>query len=194
MKRIILSAAIAVMAVISATAQPRAVGARLGASGFEASYQHTLGSNFIEADLGLDYLGRPGFKAEALYNFVFARPAWTDRGTWGLYAGPGLALGYVDDIVHWKTGNPGIDNTYRNWRGHDYGFMMSVTGQIGLESAVSGHPPLLRIPCIRERIRDRFLQQRSVRIHPDCFSQIPFLNLKCRRRTEIPATDSSGQH
>ncbi|MBO8453674.1 MAG: hypothetical protein IAC07_02985 [Bacteroidetes bacterium] len=133
MKRIILSAAIAVMAVISATAQPRAVGARLGASGFEASYQHTLGSNFIEADLGLDYLGRPGFKAEALYNFVFARPAWTDRGTWGLYAGPGLALGYVEDIVHWKTGNPGIDNTYRNWRGHDYGFMMSVTGQIGLE-------------------------------------------------------------
>ena len=121
MKRIILSAAIAVMAVISASAQPRAVGARLGASGFEASYQHTLGSNFIEADLGLDYLGRPGFKAEALYNFVFARPAWTDRGTWGLY------------IVHWKTGNPGIDNTYRNWRGRDYGFMMSVTGQIGLE-------------------------------------------------------------
>lgn len=141
MKRIILSAAIAVMAVISAAAQPRAVGARLGASGFEASYQHTLGSNFIEADLGLDYLGRPGFKAEALYNFVFARPAWTDRGSWGLYAGPGLALGYVSDLVSRTVKGTSIDGPDGSLtvipdvtvKGVHYGFMMAVTGQVGLE-------------------------------------------------------------
>ena len=54
MKKIIaiLFAALTVSSV-AAIAQPRAVGVRVG-YGVEASYQHTLGANFIEADLGFN--------------------------------------------------------------------------------------------------------------------------------------------
>lgn len=125
----------------AANAQPRAIGGRIGALGTEVSYQHSLGSNFIEANFGVDYWGRPGVKAAALYNFVFARPAWTARGSWGLYAGPGLALGYVSDLVSQTvkgTSIQGPDGSLTvipdtKVKGAHYGFMMALTGQIGLE-------------------------------------------------------------
>lgn len=125
----------------AANAQPRAIGGRIGALGTEVSYQHSLGSNFIEANFGVDYWGRPGVKAAALYNFVFARPAWTARGSWGLYAGPGLTLGYVDDLVSQTvkgTSIQGPDGSLivvpdTKVKGLHYGFMMALTGQIGLE-------------------------------------------------------------
>lgn len=125
----------------AANAQPRAIGGRIGALGTEVSYQHSLGSNFIEANFGVDYFGSPGVKAAALYNFVFARPAWTARGSWGLYAGPGLALGYVSDLVSQTvkgTSIQGPDGSLivvpdTKVKGVHYGFMMALTGQIGLE-------------------------------------------------------------
>ena len=52
MKKIILVAALVLGFAAAAAAQPRALGLR-GGYGVEASYQHTLGSNFVEADLGL---------------------------------------------------------------------------------------------------------------------------------------------
>lgn len=139
MKRIITTlvavAFISCCLSLTSGAQPRAAGLRVGATGFEASYQHSFGRNFLEAEAGIDFgHGGPGFKAVSLYNFVFARPAWSDRGTWGLYAGPGLALGYVADRT-----------TYTLWRQEgiheypikihpvDYGFMLALTGQVGLE-------------------------------------------------------------
>ncbi len=128
MKKIILIAALAFGVAFAASAQPRAVGGRFGYSGLEASYQHYLGGeNFIEAELGLDYIGLIGVKGTALYNFMIAQPAWTARGEWGLYAGPGLSLGYVGDRVSWNTRN------HVSYWGYDNGFMMAVTGQIGLE-------------------------------------------------------------
>ena len=81
MKKIILIAALAFGVAFAASAQPRAVGGRFGYSGLEASYQHYLGGeNFIEAELGLDYIGLIGVKGTALYNFMIAQPAWTARG------------------------------------------------------------------------------------------------------------------
>lgn len=113
------------------SAQPRNVGIRAGATGFDASYQHsTKSSQFVEADLGVDFgfnaNGHAGFKATAIYNFIWARPAWTQKGRWGLYAGPGLSIGYVDDQVSHKLGD-GIYNFYEK------GFMIAVAGQVGLE-------------------------------------------------------------
>ena len=52
MKKIILVAALVLGFAAAAVAQPRALGLR-GGYGVELSYQHTLGENFLEADLGL---------------------------------------------------------------------------------------------------------------------------------------------
>ena len=85
---------------LAAVAQPKAIGVRGGLFGphfnGEISYEHwaTLFDNdydFVEIDLGV--FGGNGFKASALYNFTFAQPEFTDRGEWGFYAGPGVALG-----------------------------------------------------------------------------------------------------
>ena len=100
--RILTTIFIAVAAVSAASAQPRALGIRVGVSGLEADYQHDFSKNqFLEGNFGVDFgynaNGAPGVKATALYNFVWARPAWTDKGKWALYAGPGATLGYVND-------------------------------------------------------------------------------------------------
>ena len=111
MKRMILIAAMMLGLAFAATAQPRAIGARMG-WGFEASYQHTVkGADFVEADLGLFTF--ESLNVTAVYNFMIAQPAWTDRGEWGFYAGPGAALGLG------VIGNSG--------------FNLAAAGQVGLE-------------------------------------------------------------
>lgn len=130
MKRVILTFIIAAAAV-SAYAQPRSMGARLGVTGLEASYQHSMSRDqFIEGNLGLDFgvlaEGNPGLKATAVYNFVWARPAWTNEGTWALYAGPGATMGYVHDDVHFKLGDQLVHYPHG-------GFMLGVCGQVGVE-------------------------------------------------------------
>ena len=89
MKKIILVAALVLGFAAAAAAQPRAVGLR-GGYGVEATYQHTLGANFLEANLGLG--GFNGLNVAATYNWMIAQPNWTDRGEWGVYAGPGAAV------------------------------------------------------------------------------------------------------
>ena len=90
MKKIILIAAMVLGFAVAAAAQPRAVGIR-GGYGIEATYQHTLGTNFLEANLGLNGFNALNFAAT--YNWMLAQPQWTDRGEWGVYAGPGAAVG-----------------------------------------------------------------------------------------------------
>lgn len=90
MKKIILIAAMALGFVVAAAAQPRAVGLRIG-YGLEATYQHSFDANFLEANLGLN--GFNAINAVATYNWTIAQPQWTDRGEWGVYAGPGASVG-----------------------------------------------------------------------------------------------------
>lgn len=131
MKKILLTAIMAAT-TICAFAQPRSIGLRTGVSGFEADYLHTFvnKNQFLEGNFGIDFgynaNGQPGVKATAVYNFVWARPAWTEKGSWALYAGPGLSLGYVNDQDHIMVGKeviPYLSN----------GFMLGVCGQVGLE-------------------------------------------------------------
>ena len=111
MKKIIIATALLIGLAFAASAQPRAIGLRLG-YGTEASYQHTLnGENFIEANLGA--FGFGALQASAVYNFMIAQPAWTARGEWGIYAGPGVALG-----TGFSKG---------------YALNIDVVGQVGLE-------------------------------------------------------------
>ena len=51
MKKIILVAALVLGFAAAAAAQPRAIGIR-GGFGAGVSYQHTVGANFIDVDLG----------------------------------------------------------------------------------------------------------------------------------------------
>lgn len=113
---------------ISAT---RSMGFRIGVSGFDATYQHSFKRNqFLQGDFGVDFgynaNGRPGVRATAVYNFIWARPAWTNRGSWSLYAGPGLTLGYVNDNLHYRIGSEVIPY-------NDNGFMLALAVQVGLE-------------------------------------------------------------
>ena len=110
---------------------PRTMGFRIGVSGFDATYQHSFKRNqFLQGDFGVDFgynaNGRPGVRATAVYNFIWARPAWTNRGSWSLYAGPGLTLGYVNDNLHYRIGSEVIPY-------NDNGFMLALAVQVGLE-------------------------------------------------------------
>ena len=109
MKRIILVATLVLGFAAVAVAQPRAVGLR-GAYGVEASYQHTLGANFVQADLGL--VGK-GITLTGTYNWMLAQPDWTSKGEWGVYAGPGAALGvYVGTFCAAVAGQVGLEYTF----------------------------------------------------------------------------------
>lgn len=121
MKKIILIAALALGFAVAATAgnpiekkfggKTRALGLR-GGYGFELSYQHSLGENFVEADLGL--WGFNTLNAVATYNWMLAQPQWTSRGDWGFYAGPGVAVGF-----DFNSATAGVN--------------VGAVGQIGLE-------------------------------------------------------------
>ena len=118
-------------AAVSVYAQPRSMGIRFGAGGLEAGYQHDIKKNqFVEGNLGMDFgaiaKGAPGLKATATYSFIWARPAWTNEGTWALYAGPGVSMGYVNDSDHIKVGREVIPYNHG-------GFMLGVCGQVGIE-------------------------------------------------------------
>jgi len=110
---------------LAAYAQPKAIGARFGYNGIggaEVSYEHYFdffgtGTEFLEAEMGL--YGSDGFKATALYNFTVWEPAWTNRGDWGLYLGPGVGIGY---------------GTYKNEEGEKKGsILIDFVPQVGLE-------------------------------------------------------------
>ena len=137
MKRIfiILIVAFAASSLLSAQDGPRTMGFRIGVSGFDASYQHVFRKDqFLQGDLGVDFgynvNGHPGLHATAVYNFVWARPAWSHRGFWAIYSGPGLTLGYVNDMVHYKVGEE-VKYTPK-WMG-DNGFMLGLAIQVGVE-------------------------------------------------------------
>ena len=89
MKKFIIFA-LAVLISAIAAAQPRSIGGRFG-YGAEVTYQHTVGKNFVELDLGYNYAR--AFNATAKYDFVVAKPQWTPKGTWEFYVGPGLFVG-----------------------------------------------------------------------------------------------------
>ena len=80
MKKIILAAALILGFAVAASAQPKAIGIRIG-NGGEISYQHSMGGNFIEVDggFGLGLNGRTNIMAAGIYNFLIAQPSWTDR-------------------------------------------------------------------------------------------------------------------
>lgn len=108
----ILAGVLAFAAV--ASAQPRAIGIRAGYGG-ELSYQHSLGSNFLEADLG--FLGSAhGVYVTGIYDFVLAQ-----AGIVNFYVGPGVQLGFYN--------YDGVSS-----------FNAGIAGQLGLEFELPSIP------------------------------------------------------
>ena len=91
MKKIIIAAALVLGFAAAASAQPRALGVRIG-NGGEISYQHSLGNNFLEVDggLGLGLVdGTFNVGATGIYNFMISEFG----NGFGFYAGPGATVG-----------------------------------------------------------------------------------------------------
>ena len=110
MKKIfaVLFAAFAFVAL--ASAQPRALGVRVGWGG-EISYQHTLGAeNFLKVDAGW---GANSVSIGAAYDFQIA-----PVGPFGFYAGPSAQV----------------------WMGGDDDFVLGVGAQVGLEYIFPSFP------------------------------------------------------
>ena len=135
MKKIILVAAMMLGFAVAASAQPRAVGIRIG-NGGEVSYQHQLGRNFVEVDGGLEYefKGDLNIGVSGIYNFVIFEPDWSDRGSWGFYAGPGaavgLGLGETNYLTVGAAGMVGIE--YSFWFPLQIAFDFRQTIGVGL--------------------------------------------------------------
>ncbi|MCQ2149993.1 MAG: hypothetical protein MJY45_06570 [Bacteroidales bacterium] len=103
----------AMLLSLTVFAQPRALGGRF-AAGVEFSYQHDIGKNFIELDLG--YNQATGFGLTAIYDFICATPAWTSKGSWDLYAGPGISLGTYFKTIPFAAGVCGqVGLSYTFW-------------------------------------------------------------------------------
>ena len=114
MKKIILAAALVLGFAVAASAQPRALGVRIG-NGGEISYQHSMGSNFLEVDggLGLGLVdGVFNVGATGIYNFMISEFG----NGFGFYAGPGagvgLALGEVNYLALSAAGMVGIEYNF----------------------------------------------------------------------------------
>lgn len=110
----ILAIALSVLAFAAvASAQPRAIGIRAGGDA-ELSYQHSIGSTFVEADLGMALGNYAGIQLTAIYDFVFA-----SFDNFNCYVGPGAQ-------VNMWTGKTEEGDTAGK-------FGVGVGGQLGIE-------------------------------------------------------------
>jgi hypothetical protein len=150
MKKIILIAAMALSFVVTAVAgnpvdratgalektfggKVRSVGIRLA----EISYQHSFDADFIQVDLG--FLPRMitnsnSLNIAATYNFMLLQPQWTDRGEWGIYAGPGVALGF--DM---RAQTAGVNIAAAGLVGLEYRFWFPLQLSIEWRPQLGGH-------------------------------------------------------
>ncbi|MBQ0127046.1 MAG: hypothetical protein KBS80_03535 [Bacteroidales bacterium] len=116
MKKIIAIAAALVAFASVAVAQPRAIGARL-TYGAELSYQHGLGSNFAEFDLGMALGNHSGFTVSGIYDFLFP----IENG-FNFFVGPGAQFSaYTFKEAEQKVG-------------------LGIGGNVGIEYQFSGIP------------------------------------------------------
>lgn len=125
MKQNILLAIILMTTCAIATAQPRAIGGRIG-WGVGASYQHSISEkNMIQADLDI-LCYYEGVQGTVTYNWLFPITSW-NGGDFNFFTGVGIGGGY-----DWSE----MPGTYRCWGGisppNGIGFV-GVAGNVGLE-------------------------------------------------------------
>ena len=120
MKKVYSLIVFLVLLTFAASAQPRAVGLRVGNYGVDVSYENFAGEqDFLEFELGLDNVfNSNAFHLDGIYNFMITRPDWSAYGQWGVYAGPGASVavwdnGEGDNVVYaGLLGNVGIEYVF----------------------------------------------------------------------------------
>lgn len=126
MKKLLFAIALVLGISSAASAQSRAIGGRFTYGG-ELSYQHAIGKQFIQGDMG--WSGNY-FSLHGTYNFMIAAPDWTD-GTWGVYIGPGAGIvGSKDYAAIAACGLLGLEYVFPN---------------VPLQLSVDVRPDILRI-------------------------------------------------
>ncbi len=135
MKKFILVLAAATLAAVAVSAQPRAIGARLGWGGIEVSYQHSLSeANMVSAELS--FPGFHGIGANATYDWLNpfnATIPWSHKGEWNWYmgVGAGLAIGFPEVSksagANYGYGDYVEAKVSSNW------FRVGVAGRVGVE-------------------------------------------------------------
>ncbi|MGN0201315.1 MAG: hypothetical protein ACI399_00200 [Candidatus Cryptobacteroides sp.] len=119
MKRTIAAIVAILGLTFIASAQPKALGVRIG-NGIDLSYEHNLvGVNFLEFEAGLDGYNGNDLHLDGVYNFMIATPDWTSAGSWGFYGGPGVGLALVNvpdsdgaSVFAGIVGNLGLEYTF----------------------------------------------------------------------------------
>lgn len=98
MKKLFILAVLMLGIVATASAQPRALGLR-GGIATDISYQHGLGNNFLEFDLGWDTFST-GLDIAVAYDFSIV-----PLGPLGFYAGPAIDLfTSINNGGNWRLG------------------------------------------------------------------------------------------
>lgn len=91
MKKLLFAVILTVGAIAFANAQPRAIGGRIG-YGIDLSYQHTVGENRVNLEVGFPSFH--GINAAATYDWIFPITSWQEKGSWNWFAGVGAGLGF----------------------------------------------------------------------------------------------------
>ena len=118
MKKLLVIALSMLVFAVAASAQSKAIGARLGGDA-EFAYQQWAGKNFIEADLGLALGSYGGLRVTGIYDFIVASP-----GNVNVYIGPGAQVGLYNYAA--KSGD-----TAANHLGVGIGCQVGVEYQFG---------------------------------------------------------------
>lgn len=140
MKRIIAVIALAMGIAAVASAQPRAVGIRLGAAA-SATYQHYVPNAmslmkaenaFVTGDLDINITKPYGLSLVGTYDLLNpfnTRIPWSYYGNWNWHLGAGLGLGYGSMAnYHENLINP--DNVIGRY---DANFHIGIVARVGVE-------------------------------------------------------------
>jgi len=104
---------------VAASAQPKALGIRVGNS-VDISYEHIInGFDFIELEAGLEGYYSNNYHVDGVYNLMVAQPDWTSEGSWGFYAGPGAGIALIGNsesrsVYAGFFGNVGLEYTFES--------------------------------------------------------------------------------
>ena len=156
MRRLIFIAFISFLAVISADAQPKALGIRLGYD-YQVSYQHEVNdkADFWEVDMGMEFIGR-GVNAACAYNFMLSSSESAGKEGWRLYVGPAIKAGYM-----WVGGYIAVGAQLGLEYNFDCPLQFSVDIRPAVGMAIEGRYPFIfgaealfgSIPCLSLRYR-----------------------------------------
>ena len=142
MRKTILIVIVALVSAAMASAQPRAIGGRVGYN-IDFVYQHSLSEKtFIELNAGaLEWW--KGTHVDFLHEWIWLTPNWTPKGEWNWFAGVGANVGWKwndDHIVYnYSSSSVSVNTNYTGYTDDNgnyhraQAFMVGAIGNIGLE-------------------------------------------------------------